>query len=180
MTATAARTATRSTTHATGRPSARPNVAPKAPTRPPLRVVDKHEAARQRRRRGVAWMGLGLLATGLLAVVTSHVILSQQHYELERLEREAAASQRRYDQLRLEVARLEAPERIVDVATRRLGMVTPDEVIYLTPTKRVVDPAASAAAGEADEDGPRDDEQAVALRSPSGWASVKPHLTAAP
>ena len=180
MTATATRTATRTTTQAAGRPSARPHIAPKAPTRPPLRVVDKHEAARQRRRRGVAWLSLGLLATGLLAVVTSHVILSQQHYELERLESEAAASQRRYDQLRLEVARLEAPERIVDVATRRLGMVTPDEVTYLTPTERVVDPAETAAAAEDRKERQGEDEQAVALRSPSGWASVKPHLTAAP
>ena len=177
MTATATRPATRST-----RPSARPDVAPKTSNRPPLRVVDGRETARRRRRRGVAWMGLGLLATGLLAVVTSHVILSQQHYELEQLERQAAISQRKYDQLRLDVARLEAPERIVEVATGRLGMVTPDEVTYLTPTERVVDRFETDASVEegADAEAASADGQAVALDAPSGWASVKPHLTAAP
>lgn len=182
MTATATRTATRSTAHATSRPAVRPDVAPKTPARPPLRVVDGREATRRRRRRGVAWMGLGLLATGLLAVVTSHVILSQQHYELEQLERRAAISQRQYDQLRLDVARLEAPERIVEVATGRLGMVTPDEVTYLTPTERVVDrfAAGPAADGGSDAEAAGADKQAVALDAPSGWASVKPHLTAAP
>ena len=124
-------------------------------------------------------MGLGLIATGLLAVVTSHVILSQQHYELEQLDREAAQSQRRYDQLRLDVARLEAPERIVDVATRRLGMVAPEEVTYLTPTERVVDRTGQEAAAD-DADAGGEDEQAVAFNGPSGWASVKPHLSVTP
>lgn len=185
MTATATRTATRATARASVR--AAPAPAPKAPARPPLRVVDAREATRRRRRRGVAWVGLGLLATGLLAVVVSHVLLSQQHYELEQLEREAAQSQRRYDQLRLEAARLEAPERIVEVATTRLGMVAPDEVTYLTPTERVVDAEADRAAAQekdsrlasaAEKVGA--DQQAVGFDGPSGWASVKPHLNVTP
>lgn len=180
MTATATRTATRATNRAATRPSARPDLAPKSPSRPPLRVVDVKEAARHRRRRSIAWLGLALLTTGLLAVVISHVILSQQHYELEQLEREATASQRRYDQLRLEVARLEAPERIVDVATRRLGMVMPAEVTYLTPTERVVDPKEPRDPTIGEGDGPGADEQAVGLNAPSGWASVKPHLSVTP
>lgn len=121
-----------------------------------------------------------MLTTGLLAVVISHVMLSQQHYELEQLERQAVQSQRRYDQLRLEVARLEAPDRIVDVATRRLGMVMPAEVTYLTPTERVVDPQEARNRAVADGDVPGADEQAVALNAPSGWATVKPHLSVAP
>ena len=177
MTATATRTATR----AVARPSARPDTSPKTAPRPPLRVVDGRESARRRRRRGVAWMGLGLLATGLLAVVTSHVLLSQQHYELEQLERQATQSQRRYDQLRLDVARLEAPERIVAVATGRLGMVMPDGVTYLTPTERIVDPGVeSASVAQSEERVPDVDEQAVALNAPSGWASIKPHLSVTP
>lgn len=185
MTATATRTAARATARASVRPAPAP--APKAPARPPLRVVDAREATRRRRRRGVAWIGLGLLATGLLAVVVSHVLLSQQHYELEQLDRQAAQSQRRYDQLRLEVARLEAPGRIVEVATTRLGMVAPEEVTYLTPTERVVDVEADRAAAR-DENARvasaaervGSDEQAAGLDGPSGWASVKPHLSVTP
>lgn len=114
---------------------------------------------------------------GLLAIVASHVMLSQQQQELETLERQATLSQRRYDQLRLEVARLEAPERVVEVATQRLGMVQPAEITYLTPTERVVEPRV---ASKADGDAPGADEQAAGLTSPSGWNSVKPHLTAGP
>ena len=37
------------------------------------------------------------------------------------------------DRLRLNVARAEAPDRIVAVALYRLGMVEPDHLIYLSP-----------------------------------------------
>ncbi len=45
----------------------------------------------------------------------------------------AANAEDRYDRLRLEVAELESPGRIMAAAQERLGMVPPPGVTYLTP-----------------------------------------------
>jgi hypothetical protein len=51
---------------------------------------------------------------------------------IQHLQTRAQSSALREQQLRLEAARLESPERIVDDA-KRLGMVPPASVRYLTP-----------------------------------------------
>jgi cell division protein FtsL len=107
-----------------------------------------------------------LVGLGLLAIASLHVVLTQKQFQLEKLEEKAAAEQARYEQLRLEVAQLESPERVVAAAQQRLGMIPAPGVTYLSPS------------------GPATDEPASAYRDgdvpPEGqsWAQVKPHLAA--
>lgn len=110
---------------------------------------------------------LALWTTALLTVGTIfgaaafHVLLVQSQFRLDRVADRAFAQQQRYEQLRLEVARLAAPERVVATAQERLGMVVPPEVAYLmAPAPPVTDPASIPLTG--------------------GWAEVKPHLAARP
>src|SRR5205085_8213535 len=80
-------------------------------------------------------------------------------------------AQAHYESLRLEVAELEAPSRIVREAQERLGMVPPPGVTYLTPsetaTKEVGDAAASDSPTSAEGDW-------------TAWATIKPYLSGRP
>ncbi len=101
-----------------------------------LRLVKGGErVARGGRRRGRLVAGLVVaVAGGLLALVASQVVLTQGQFRLDRLQSRAAAEQARYERLRLQVAELEAPSRVVAVAQERLGMVSPPAVTYLSPS----------------------------------------------
>ena len=126
---------------------ARPRPAP-----PPLRVVDRSElspAARRRRRRLLVG-GVGVLtALGLFAVVVVHVVLAQQQFQLAALTSRIAAARSVNDQLSLQVAQLQAPERVVSDAQKQLGMVSPPSITYLVPGHRGPLVRAQAAAAPA-------------------------------
>ena len=114
---------------------------------------------------------LALVTTGVLTVGTIfgaavfHVLLIQSEFRLDQINREAAKEQVRYEKLRLDVAQLSAPERIVATAQERLGMVVPPQVAYLM---------APAPQGSGDQGASPDDPAAPSLAG--GWAEVKPHL----
>ncbi|MGH8991466.1 MAG: hypothetical protein ACRDZ7_08060 [Acidimicrobiia bacterium] len=125
----------------------------------------------RRRRSGPApdrHLRLALLTTAVLTVGTIfgaaafHVLLVQSQFRLDRLADAAATEQQRYEHLRLEVARLSAPERIVATAAERLGMVAPPEVAYL--------PAPAPSATDA----------SSASSLAGNWSEVKPYLAARP
>ena len=110
---------------------------------------------------------LALLTTAVLTVGTIfgaaafHVLLVQSQFRLDRLNHQAATAQQRYEQLRLDVAQLSAPERVVAAAQERLGMVVPPNVAYLmAPAPNLAEPLSGAAESE--------------------WSRVKPHLAAQP
>lgn len=114
---------------------------------------------------------LALLTTAVLTVGTIfgaavfHVLLIQSGFRLDQINKDAAKAQIRYEKLRLEVAQLSAPERIVATAQQRLGMVVPPQVAYLMA------PAPQDSWGQgADPDDP------AAPSLAGGWAEVKPHL----
>ena len=141
-----------------------------AKARPALRALDRPVRQPIRGsgdRRLVAMVAGGLLFAAVLAGnVAVHAETTQGQFELERLEKTARERQAHYQRLRLEVAQLEAPNRIVARA-RQLGMVEAGRVTYLTPT------AATTA----------EDPGAPSARAPSpggeaagSWAQVKPHL----
>ncbi len=147
------------------------------PTGPGVRQLHQRRLQRSRVRGGPRQgpapdrpLRLALLATAMLTVGTIfgaaifHVLLVQSEFRLDRLNKEAAKEEVRYEKLRLDVARLSAPERIVASAQQRLGMVVPPQVAYLMapvpPTGSPDDPAAPSLAG--------------------GWAEVKPHLGTRP
>ncbi len=108
-----------------------------------------------------------LAGVSLLALAGAHAMLVSSQVRLDELEQQAAEAQARHQSLRLEVARLEAPDRVVSTATERLGMVPPEAVTYLHP---VISPEVSSSSlppppPATPADGPL----------PS-WGSVKPYL----
>ncbi len=130
--------------------------------------VGKGEAARGadsvRRRRLLACSVAVAAVVCVLGLVVSHVALAQGQFELEKLKEKAAAEKASYEQLRLQVAQLESPSRVVAAAQERLGMVPPPGVTYLSPTGPVSDQPAATAGGK---------EQETATEE---WSSVKRQL----
>jgi cell division protein FtsL len=118
---------------------------------------------------------LALLASAVLTVGTIfgaavfHVILIQSEFRLDQINKEATKEEARYEKLRLDVAQLSAPDRIVATAQQRLGMVVPPQVAYLMA------PVPQSPGGQATE---HDDPAAPSLAG--GWAEVKPHLGTRP
>jgi len=113
----------------------RPDAAPAPAERRHLRVVPEgYVSARTRRKRArllVVLTGIAITAA-LFGVVVFHVVLTQNQLDIQHLRAEADAASVKQQQLRLQVAQLESPERVVDAA-QKLGMVPPATVRYLSP-----------------------------------------------
>ena len=73
---------------------------------------------------------VGFFAT-LLALAAFHSIVVSGQFEFDRLQRRLENGDERAQVLRAEVARLESPSRILEVANGRLGMVFPPARVYL-------------------------------------------------
>lgn len=154
-------------------PALEPTQAPDPRT--PLRAVPDNYVPKRvrvrRRRRLVA--GLGVVASLIVfGVAAAHAALVTSQMRLQRLDDQVAEQQARYQRLRLDVARLESPERIVAAAQERLGMVPPPGVTYLSPSGPAADPAAASAAAAADGDVPGN----PADPNARSWATLKPYL----
>jgi cell division protein FtsL len=146
--------------------------------RPPLRVVGPKErtpAARARRMRALAVLMVGVVIAGLFGLVGMHVILAQEQFRLDRLETKATDEQATYDQLRLEVAQLESPERIVADAQQRLGMVQPPAVSYLAPSTPA--PSSPTTNPQPQQTNPQPQS---ALQGDTSWSVVKRQLAGSP
>ncbi|MBW3668134.1 MAG: hypothetical protein KY443_02870 [Actinobacteria bacterium] len=160
---------------ASAAPARRPGPAP-APARkqrPPLRVVSPEETRRvDRRKRARLRVAVAVFVVvgGLFGLVASHVVLTQGQFRLQQLEKKAAESQARYERLRLQVAELESPERIVAAAQERLGMVAPPGVKYLSPTGVSERPSSAHPGGRRE----------TATAPAPDWTDVKPHLASQP
>jgi cell division protein FtsL len=121
-----------------------------------------------------------LLFVALFGVAVSHALLIERQSHLDRLDEEVADEQARYEELRLDVAELESPERILADAAE-LGMVPPSETVWLTPDQaaagdgsaETTDGAEGASQGAGEGEGEGDD-------SDMTWDEVKPHLGSAP
>ncbi|HET9443784.1 MAG TPA: cell division protein FtsL [Acidimicrobiales bacterium] len=153
--------------------------APRRGDRADLRVVPPAPARRRRSYlRLLVAVAAVLGAVCLFGVVVAHVMLTQNQFRLSQLRETSATQQAEYDRLRLEVARLESPSRIVAEAQQRLGMVVPEGVEYLTPSEEDETVESSTLARAGDGDAPGDGAPAPAPddRTPAGWSTVKPHL----
>ena len=73
---------------------------------------------------------VGFFAT-LLALAAFHSIVVSGQFEFDHLQRRLENGHQRAQVLRVEVARLESPGRILEVANGRLGMVFPPARVYL-------------------------------------------------
>jgi cell division protein FtsL len=105
----------------------------RAPARTPdLRVVP---TTRRRLRTGPTVVLGGVLAFLIaFGLVVAQAFLVQGQQRLDDLGQRMEEAERQREELRLRVAELESPSRIVEAATSQLGMVTPDSVTYLTPS----------------------------------------------
>lgn len=67
----------------------------------------------------------------LLGIVVVQTFIVQNRVQLDAVNSELSTAVERNRELRLSVIELEAPERILDTAVSRLGMIRPDERTYL-------------------------------------------------
>ena len=159
---------------ASGRLRSRPGLVRPPIPRVPLRVVEPGErsaVAKRRRARLLAALTVTIFASMVFGLVFVHVILAQNQLRLDRLSTRAAADEVTYERLRLEVAQLESPSRIVKDATDR-GMVTPPGVTYLVPSSTSpTSPASASVVPPASAGTPA---------ASSDWTEVKPELAARP
>ncbi len=133
-----------------------------------LQVVPKRKAdmgaGSVRRRRLLACSVAAVAVACVLGLVVSHVALAQGQFRLEKLQGKAAEEQARYERLRLQVAQLESPSRVVAAAQERLGLVPPPGVTYLSPTGPV--------SGQPTEGSPDKGQESATEH----WSSVKRQL----
>lgn len=151
------------------RPGPRP-VPERAPARPDhLRVVAPSERVRRRLTPATGvLLTAGLFAT-LFLVAIAHTVLVQGQIRLDELDARLAAEQARYQELRTEVAGLESPERVV-AAAEELGMVSPQDLVYLQPAA----PASGAPAAAVGPD--TADDATAADAADTTWSVIKPLL----
>ena len=106
-----------------------------APKRPQLRVVRQPRPAPTRRVLGLLGSVAVLLIFGsLLALAVLHTLLVQGQLRIDQLTRDLQAEQERAVELRVQVADLEAPTRVLAEAGR-LGMVVPIDRGWLVPVE---------------------------------------------
>ena len=132
----------------------------------------------------------------LFALAGFQALLVSSQQRLDELDRQVAVAQDRYQDLRVEVAALEAPERILNTAVHELGMVPSGAATYVAPSDAVaaevearaheaeVDVADSSDTSGAPTPGDVNDvaNGAVEPAEPSAtaWPDVKPYLEPTP
>lgn len=142
---------------------------PAVPVQPRhLRVVAPAERVRRRLTPATGVLLTGLLFVTLFLIAIAHTLLMQGQIHLDGLDSKLSVEQARYQELRKEVAEMESPARVVAEA-EALGMVTPDDLVYLQPDT----PEASGLAGGGAAD---DTSDAVADLPGSTWSVIKPLL----
>ncbi|HSR43743.1 MAG TPA: hypothetical protein VLT15_00750 [Acidimicrobiia bacterium] len=88
-----------------------------------LRVIQGRPFVRP---KAWGWLFIALASVALFfGLIIANTALDRSAFELEEIRSEIVAQQERFDQLRLDVARLRSPERIQPLA-EELGMVYPD------------------------------------------------------
>jgi len=122
-----------------------------ASARPPLKVVPRGPrtgwSRRARRRMVVVGAALFSLAV-VFGLVLVHVRLTTNEMRLTSLQSQLSQAQEQNLRLRLDVAKLESPARIVATA-QQLGMVSPPSITYLTAVSAVSAVSAANSAGPA-------------------------------
>lgn len=127
-----------------------------------LRVVTPADRARRRLTPKVGVVLTGLVFAALFAVAIAQTLLVQGQIRLDGLDQQLTTEQARYRALRNQVAQMESPARVV-AAAQKLGMVAPDDLVYLQPDAAAHGPIDGSAGGD---------------RSTSDWSAMKPLLEA--
>lgn len=149
-------------TQAPTRPAPRPvpEVVPRH-----LRVVAPAERVRRRLTPATGVLLTAVLFVTLFAIAIAHTLLVQGQIRLDGLDAHLTVEQARYQKLRTEAAQMEAPARVV-AAAHALGMVAPDDLVYLQPQS--IDEATPRASTAVDAE----------ARADTDWSAMKPLLEA--
>ncbi|MCQ3809836.1 MAG: septum formation initiator family protein [Acidimicrobiia bacterium] len=83
----------------------------------------------------VGWAAAITVVVSLFALALFHAMIVDRQTTLDSLNEQLEDAQAVNDRLRLNVSRAEAPDRIVAEALYRLGMVEPDQLVYLAPVE---------------------------------------------
>jgi cell division protein FtsL len=139
---------------------------------PALRVVPRH--VRRRRAGLIAAVAVTAVFGLMLGLVAFQAKIAQDQLRIDRMEQDLRAAEDRFQQLRLQVAELQAPGRVVAEA-EGLGLVRPDpdKIQYLAPPPEAVTDVL-AAQGTPVPEGPTGDANA------SDWSALKPLLRGGP
>lgn len=162
-------------------PARRSSVRPAERATPPrdprhLRVVTPRDRVRRRLTPATGVLLTALLFATLFAIAIAHTLLVQGQIRLDDLDAKLTVEQARYQRLRTEVAEMESPTRVV-AAAEELGMVAPEDLVYLQPDAaelRSADPGGPSAsdAGSAVRDG----DSSPTADPADQWAVMKPLL----
>ncbi|WP_420638278.1 hypothetical protein [Candidatus Poriferisocius sp.] len=118
-------------------PQQRPRPAPSPPQ--PAEQPRRHLRAAPRPRRRLmpilGWAAAVTVVIALFALALFHAVIVDRQTTLDGLNEQLDDARAVNDRLRLNVARAEAPDRIVAEALYRLGMVEPDQRVYLVPVE---------------------------------------------
>jgi len=154
------------------RRSPRPEPRPAREPRPDhLRVVAPAERVRRRLTPATGVLLTAVLFATLFLVAIAHTVLVQGQVRLDELDAQLTVEQARYQELRTDVAAMESPSRVV-AAAEALGMVSPQDLVYLQP--EAPDPSAGATPqAPADAAGDPND---LASGADSTWGDMKPLL----
>ena len=115
--------------------------------RPELRVVEGLGEGTRRRLVPAVVVAAGIVFfASLLGLAVFHVFLVQSQSTIDGIDRQISQARSATDDLRLELAELESPERIKAVARDDLGLVGANDVIMLLPED--IDAYASAVVPE--------------------------------
>lgn len=110
---------------------------PAQPTRAPRPGRHLRPITPLTRRRSPAvpvLVGTGIVLAALFALAVMHALLIGGQIRTDDVQRAVASETEEVHRLRLRVAELESPDRVLEMARDRLGMVPPAEVGYLLPT----------------------------------------------
>jgi len=154
------------------RPNPRPTPRPAPEVRPGhLRVVAPSERVRRRITPALGVLLTALLFATLFLVAIAHTVLVQGQVRLDALDAQLTVEQARYQELRTRVAEMESPARVV-TAAEEMGMVSPQDLVYLQP--EAPDPSSAGPSAPAeDRTEPSSD---VASGAGSTWSVMKPLL----
>jgi cell division protein FtsL len=104
--------------------------------RPRLDIVERSRvASRSNRRQANLLRSLGVaFVVGALAITAAaHAFVASDQQRVDTLQGQLAATLAQQQNLQLSRAALESPVRVLNIAERQLGMISPGSVSYLPP-----------------------------------------------
>jgi cell division protein FtsL len=96
---------------------------------PPRKRPQPQELLDQKMRSRVKVL-CGVLAIMALVLTARCAISANRGYELVRTQQQAQELEQENERLKLEIAHMKSPERIKEIATKKLGMEMPQHVYY--------------------------------------------------